>query len=387
MTAGDLSQNEPAATEDALREEIARLNKIVQVLMDRAERSTSEQVTAYGVFQATIVLEDLVQRRTEELRRALDRNERITRTLRESEARFRGIAEQPLAGIAIWEQGRFTYVNTRFAETFGYSREEILAISPIETIHPGSRPLFAEHIRKCLAREPAPNLISYVGLKKDGTTTDIDLSSSRMELSDKVALVHVVTDVTARRRAEREVLILNRRLAEQAIRDPLTSLYNRRYMEESIERELLRAERTDTSVSVIMCDIDDFKDINDRYGHQVGDSVLQTLGSLFKQRRRGSDIASRYGGEEFLLVFPDMPGERALEWAEEMRATIAGASIRAGGTTVAITASFGVAVYPAHGSTADEVISAADKAQYAAKEAGKNRVAYAGDAPATDKRL
>jgi diguanylate cyclase (GGDEF)-like protein/PAS domain S-box-containing protein len=379
MTTGDSVRPGPTSEEQGLRDEVARLKKIVRVLMDRAERSGSEDTSAFGQFHATIVLEDLVQRRTEELRKALERNRKITRTLRESEARFRGLAEQSVAGIAIVEAESFTYVNSRFAETFGYSRDEIMALPPIETVARLSRPLFAEHVRRCLAKEHCDTLLSYVGRKKDGSAADIELSSSRMRFGDKVALILVVTDVTARKRAEDKVLALNRRLAEQAIRDPLTGLYNRRYMEESLERELLLARRSDTPVSVVMCDIDHFKSINDRYGHQAGDRVLKSFGSLVKRRCRGSDIACRYGGEEFLLVLPGMPSHIAAEWAEQMRATIAATTISWCGNRLSVTASFGVAVYPAHGSTSDEIISAADSAQYAAKAAGRNQVRCAAE--------
>jgi two-component system, cell cycle response regulator len=379
MTTGSSTGPQSSPTESELRAEVARLQKIVQVLMDRAERSTSEQASEFGLFQATIVLEDLVQKRTEELKQALLRNERITRTFRESEARFRGLAEQSLAGIAIVEADRFTFVNSRFAETFGYTREEIMALPPIETVSGPSRPLFAEHVRKCLAREQCETLLSYIGCKKDGSNVDIELSSSRMRVGGKTALIYVVADVTARKRAEREVLALNHRLAEQAIRDPLTGLYNRRHMEESLNRELLRARRNSTPVSVIMCDIDHFKSINDRYGHQAGDKVLKTLGSVIRRRCRGSDIASRYGGEEFLLVLPGMPGEVAAEWAEETRVAIAETPISRSGKILRVTASFGVAVYPEDGTTADGIISSADSAQYAAKAAGRNQVRCAGE--------
>jgi diguanylate cyclase (GGDEF)-like protein/PAS domain S-box-containing protein len=382
MKTGGSNRSQPPTEEQRLHEEVARLEKIVRVLMDRAERSGSEAASAFELFQSTIVLEDLVQRRTEELRKALARNEKITRTLRESEARFRGLAEQSLAGIAIVEAGSFTYVNARFAETFGYSREEIMALPPMETVSRASRPLFAEHVRRCFAKEQCETLLSYLGRKKDGSTVDIELSSSRMRFGDKIALILVVTDVTARKKAERKVLALNRRLAEQAIRDPLTGLYNRRHMEESLARELLLARRNGTPVSVVMCDIDHFKLINDRYGHQAGDKVLKTFGSVVKRGCRSSDIACRYGGEEFLLVLPGMSGDVAAEWAEQMRTTIAETPTSWHGNALSVTASFGIAVYPTHGSTSDEIISAADGAQYSAKAAGRNQVRSAAESGA-----
>ncbi len=377
MTTDNPQAGKPSPEEQRLHEEIARLGKIVRVLMDRVERSATEGESAFGFFQTTLVLEGLVQRRTEELGAALARTRKIARQFAESEARFRGLAEQSLAGIAIIEADVFTYVNSRFAETFGYSRQEIMALPLLQTVAQASRRTVAEHARKCLAGEEHEPLLDYQGLKKDGSHADIELSSSRMKVHNKAALVLVVTDVTARKRAQQQVLALNRRLAQQAIHDPLTGLYNRRYMEESLERELLRAKRNDTQVSVVMCDLDHFKNINDKYGHQAGDKVLKSFGALVKRRCRATDISCRYGGEEFLLVFPNMPGDIACEWAEHMRVTLAETPVADGGHQLKVTASFGVAVYPTHGTNPSQLVSAADSAQYAAKAAGRNRVVCA----------
>ncbi|MBN1320210.1 MAG: GGDEF domain-containing protein [Thermoleophilia bacterium] len=377
MTVARPTKNPPddeASTEEQLRAEIVRLEKIVQVLMDRAERTTDQDMSEFQLFERTLVLGDVIRQRTDELRRALEQNEKITRTLRESEARFRGLAEQSLAGIAMVEAGCFTYVNLRFAETFGYARDELMALPLMETVSAGSWTAVVEHIRKSLANESVETVLGYKGKKKDGSTIDLELSCSRMEPAAREAVILVVADVTSRRQAERKIQALNRRLAEQAIRDPLTGLYNRRFMEESIARELVRAARNGYPVSLVMCDIDHFKSVNDDHGHQAGDRVLRALGKLLRRRCRSSDIPCRYGGEEFLLVFPDMPGDVAVEWAEHMRAAVEAMVIRHQGRTVRVTASFGVAVYPTHGTTPQQVMSAADDAQYAAKAAGRNQV-------------
>ena len=371
---GKGTPRDKTSTEVQLRAEIARLEKIVQVLMDRAERTIDQDMSEFQLFEGTLVLGDLIRQRTDELRRALERNEKITRTLRESEARFRGLAEQSLAGIAIVEAGYFTYMNLRFAETFGYERDELMTLPLMETVSTGSWSAVVEHVRNRLAGEPVETVLGYKGKKKDGSKIDLELSCSRMEPAAREAVILVVADVTSRKQAERKVQALNRRLAEQAIRDPLTGLYNRRFMEESIARELVRAARNGYPVSLVMCDIDHFKSVNDDYGHQAGDRVLKALGRLLKRRCRSSDIPCRYGGEEFLLVFPDMPGDIAMEWAEHTREAVETMAVRHQGKTVRVTASFGVAVYPTHGTTPQQVMSAADDAQYAAKAAGRNQV-------------
>jgi diguanylate cyclase (GGDEF)-like protein len=145
-------------------------------------------------------------------------------------------------------------------------------------------------------------------------------------------------------------------------------------MEASLERELASAARTGSPLSVVMCDIDHFKAVNDTYGHQTGDDVLKAFSSLLKRRCRKSDIACRFGGEEFLLVLPGMPVGLAADWAEGARSATSTTPLSAGSGGLNITASFGVSSFPAHGQTWEELISAADAALYAAKSGGRNQV-------------
>ena len=171
-----------------------------------------------------------------------------------------------------------------------------------------------------------------------------------------------------------EVQLLQALLREQAIRDPLTGLYNRRYLTETFDRELLRAQRCARQVSVVMGDIDFFKDINDTHGHLAGDEVLKTFSALLNHYSRGSDISCRYGGEEFLLVLFDMAEDDAYLRTEQLRQAFAATAITWGETVIQTTVSFGVAVFPLDGHTGDMLIAAADAALYAAKDGGRNQV-------------
>ena len=164
------------------------------------------------------------------------------------------------------------------------------------------------------------------------------------------------------------------RLQEQAISDPLTGLYNRRYLGEFLPRELARSGRNATPVAVMLIDLDRFKRINDSYGHEAGDIVLTAVGNLLKSSVRGSDIACRYGGEEFALILPETGTEIAARRAEDIRVAISGLHlIHAGRPLGGITASFGIALYPNHALDADDLLRVADVALYAAKGAGRNR--------------
>jgi diguanylate cyclase (GGDEF)-like protein len=173
-------------------------------------------------------------------------------------------------------------------------------------------------------------------------------------------------------------LKLRETLRSQAIRDSLTGLFNRRYMEETLDRELKRAKRTGGSVAVIMMDLDHFKLYNDTFGHNAGDEILSALGGLVKGQVRGEDIACRYGGEEFVLIIPGAAMEVALERAELLCQAIREMHSQHQGLKP-ITLSLGVAIYPVHGETGLDLIRAADTALYQAKRSGRNRVMVAAD--------
>jgi diguanylate cyclase (GGDEF)-like protein len=183
-------------------------------------------------------------------------------------------------------------------------------------------------------------------------------------------------------------LMLRETLKYQSVRDPLTGLFNRRHMEEALERELLRSARTTKPVSVLMADIDHFKQFNDTFGHEAGNVLLRELGSLLSSQVRGGDIACRYGGEEFLLILAEVglqaASERAAKLAEQVRLM----HVRHHGETLRrVTLSIGVAEYPRHGTTAALLVNAVDEALYKAKAQGRDRIVTAGEESPTNPRL
>ena len=171
-----------------------------------------------------------------------------------------------------------------------------------------------------------------------------------------------------------EIGVLQSQLREQAIRDVLTNLFNRRYLEETLERELARATRETYPLCVIMMDLDYFKEINDTYGHEAGDVVLKTLAETVTKQSRHGDFVCRFGGEEFVLVMPNIGIEKAVERAETLHQIIDDLNIPYGRFNLTTTISMGIAWYPAHGTTKEQLLRAADKAMYVAKNTGRNRV-------------
>jgi diguanylate cyclase (GGDEF)-like protein/PAS domain S-box-containing protein len=172
---------------------------------------------------------------------------------------------------------------------------------------------------------------------------------------------------------------LREKLSIQSIRDPLTGLFNRRFMEESFQKEIRRAARKKESIGMVMVDIDHFKTFNDLHGHAAGDAILVELSTFFKLHLRGADFVCRYGGEEFAFILPESSlentGKRAAQLAEELKAL----RVAYGGETLGpITLSMGIAAYPLQGTKPEDLLRAADAALYRAKQQGRDRIVLAG---------
>lgn len=368
--AGNPNQDELVA----LRSENARLKKTVHALMDRAERHMSAHGSSFNLFHTMIVLEDQVRHRTVELEASFRENERITRALRSSEEKYRTLINQSLVGFGIYEKEEIVFSNLKLAEVFGYSLEEMLLIKPMNLIAKNDRPIFSVRLQRALAGEKIEGTYVYQGVTKNNRKIFVELSSQRLYIEDRPSLIFTCLDITTRVMAEIEIRELNEKLRDMSIRDGLTGLFNRRYLDEMLIRELARAQRNNMPLTLIMGDIDHFKNVNDTYGHQAGDQILINFGELMHTNSRASDICCRYGGEEFLLICPDMTQESAVKRAEQLRIGVAASSIATNGGAVSITASFGVAVSPQHGSEPEELIKAADEALYRAKASGRNIV-------------
>jgi diguanylate cyclase (GGDEF)-like protein/PAS domain S-box-containing protein len=184
-----------------------------------------------------------------------------------------------------------------------------------------------------------------------------------------------------------EIGILQSKIREQAIRDPLTNLFNRRYLEETLDRELARAAREEYPVCIIMMDLDHFKKVNDTYGHEAGDHVLKALADILSEQSRRGDFACRFGGEEFVIVMPNINLNSAYERAEDLRESLNSLSVPYGPHNLTITISMGIACYPINGETREAILRAADRAMYAVKDAGRDHILSYDQLEASDEAL
>jgi diguanylate cyclase (GGDEF)-like protein/PAS domain S-box-containing protein len=181
---------------------------------------------------------------------------------------------------------------------------------------------------------------------------------------------------------------LREALRSQSIKDPLTGLYNRRYLEEMLEREIRRAVRADQSLGILILDLDHFKKFNDTYGHDAGDTVLKTAGSFLTNNVRAEDIVCRFGGEEFVVILPTANVEAARARGERIRSKLRELAVLHQGQSLGrVTVSVGVSALPTHGTSGKELLAAADAALYSAKREGRDRVVIAADPPPEEKEL
>jgi len=173
---------------------------------------------------------------------------------------------------------------------------------------------------------------------------------------------------------EKQQVVVLETLSKQATHDPLTGLFNRRYLDQILYGEIAHARQNGSLVGILMADVDHFKKINDNYGHKAGDLMLQAVGNLMKKCVRSADIVCRYGGEEFVIVMPGASAPTVSKCAEEIRARFEMLSVTSEGREIQATLSLGAAIYPLHGPNVDEVFIHADRAMYQAKQGGRNRV-------------
>jgi len=245
------------------------------------------------------------------------------------------------------------------------------------TIHP---PSVAEKSAQCnhlkqLPEHPVTADLCIPIIAKGNTLGLLHLRGNKeMAMEVDQAFVNVIREQI---RMALYNIYLQNQLHGMSIRDALTGLYNRRIMEESIHREIHRANRNDLDLSVVMLDIDHFKKVNDTLGHSAGDRVLIEVSTLLTKSSRSQDVLCRYGGEEFLLVCPDTDIIAIRKLADKLLLSIRDLNIIHEGKTIKVTSSAGIASFRTHGGNAEKLIELADKALYQAKESGRNRVCMA----------
>lgn len=299
--------------------------------------------------------------------------------VQDSEVRYRRLFEAAKDGILILDAdtGAIIDVNPFMVDMLGYTREEFIdkklwEVGAFQDVQ-ASKEAF-DILQK-------DEYIRYKDLPlraKDGQLISVEfVSNVYHEGNDKVIQCNI-RDITEQKKEQDELIKSESDLREQSVRDHLTGLFNRRYMEETLKRELLRAKRKGIPLGIIMLDIDGFKRFNDTWGHATGDAILSEIGYLVKKQLRGEDIPCRYGGDEFIILLPDAAQKATYERADRICELATQLQFIVDGQTLdTVTLSLGIAVYPEHGTTTADLLKAVDGALYSAKHNGRNQVAVA----------
>ncbi len=384
-------------TEEALRAAHATLQARLAAIRE-ANRNLTREIAARRKADAAMRRNNLALaatvRRLESFHRAGEVLSRMAELLQSCTQRVEAYAIVRETGAQLFPDSSgslFIYRESRdvleHVSTWGGERTSGSTLAPDEcwALRLGS-PHFVPREGTIRCRHAHEEAESYVCLPVHGQGQVLGLLHVGLEVSPRS--MRPAQDVEQRLRAMTDRvgpalanLKLRDALREMALRDGLTGLYNRRYLEDALSRELHRAERGGKPVSVVMIDIDHFKRFNDKFGHDAGDFVLSAIGRTISKSIRPSDIACRYGGEELAVVLSEANLDCARERAEQLRLAIRDTNLtHLGQTLPAPTASFGVAVYPTHGTEPADLLKAADQALYRAKQEGRDRVCAAAEA-------
>jgi len=351
----------------------------------------TEQVIQYARDLARIHAEEKARRAQLELANQrlaaeIAERKRTEMALRESEERYKALSENSLTGIFIHQNDELAYVNDRLAAMGGFSPAEMLGRPFWEFVHPQDRDIVKHKSLPGSPNKSVPSHYDFRFVCKNGEMKWVNALVGTIQHRGRSACMGNLIDITQNKRAEeeREKLIADLTMAREALNfrashDLLTGLWNRTALLERLKGELDRADREGQYLAVAMADLDHFKGINDTYGHQAGDAVLQEVANRIRCSLRSYDTAGRYGGEEILIILPGCDGDSAANLAERVRQSICDRSVETDSGSVPVTVSLGVA---ATGRGArinlDAMISAADSALYRAKRSGRNCVMVAG---------
>lgn len=312
------------------------------------------------------------------------------------------IVHAPLGVVRIAADLTIIDVNPRFCSMLGTSASDAIG-APIDRFFPPEEmTLVSDQLRTLSDHAVESTEIETQGTCTDGSIIWLHWTATAVETrsGDLDYFLVMFEDVSERRSTEdalksayaeleglvaqrtMELRTANERLSTEAISDPLTGLYNRRYLADFVERELSRTRRGGHKTVFAMIDIDHFKHVNDTFGHEAGDDVLKAVSGFLRAQIRHEDLAFRYGGEEFLLVLPCATFDGIPVRIEQIREQITHVNIEHNHRPLwPVTLSIGVAIFPDHGDSADAVIRCADSALYLAKEGGRDRVAYHAGTP------
>lgn len=294
-------------------------------------------------------------------RRLLTKQKRLINQLREGADTFRYLVETAHEGIAVVQDARLVYLNPRMCEMSGYNEAELKELSSfMPLIHPSARDEMMANYQRRVAGEPSPKRYESLFLRKDGSSYPIELSGAAIVWGGKPATLNILTDISARKAAENKVVYL-------AHHDSLTGLVNRTVFTDRLKHTISLAQRSHDTFAVVFIDLNKFKQVNDTYGHDVGDMLLQQVSTRINQQLRDTDTLSRFGGDEFVILLAHAKNNQEVQQVMKRIKEAMVEPFQIKSHHLHCYVSQGGAVYPEDGTTVEELLSLADKNMYAEK--------------------
>ncbi|WP_337954078.1 MULTISPECIES: sensor domain-containing diguanylate cyclase [unclassified Hydrogenobaculum] len=354
-------ENSNEIEDDAIRQKLIEKETLSSIAMP-----ISENGNIYGSICICSKVKNYFEDYKEILSNLKDRIENALKTielrkkLNYQNDLVNSIVKNTQVGVLVFDEDNIYYENDYLLELLGYTHEDIKTLSIFDILSP----IHVKDIIKALTNKTPIILQEFHILNKKNQTLYVKGSLNFIkDVENKPVAVFTFVDITK----EKE---LSDMLLKQSTEDPLTGIYNRRYLENKLEEYVKLAKRHDRPLSLIMFDIDFFKHINDSFGHDVGDKVLKAIAKVVSENIRNTDIFARYGGEEFVIIAPETTKEDAKILAEKLRSLIRNLHFEEG---INVTCSFGVASLEKH-DTKETLLKRADEALYEAKKTGRNKV-------------
>lgn len=284
--------------------------------------------------------------------------QKLNMKLKENQHSFDSLTDHANEGIVVVQDKRLVYVNPSMCKMTGYDKDSLLSFdSFLPLIAPEARETMLTNYSKRLAGKASPDRYESVFLKRDGTSYPIELTGVVISWNDRPATMNIITDISERKRSEEAIRYM-------ALHDSLTGLPNRFLLMERLEQSLARSRRSGQHLGVLFMDLDGFKAVNDTYGHDVGDMLLKSVAERLQPLLRDSDSLARMGGDEFVILLPEVNGEPGVKALIERLESTFQRPFIFDNLKIECNASIGFSLYPEHGDSTDDLLRAADQKMY-----------------------